>query len=284
MIDRGGVGIAWESYGDGAPDLLLLPTWSIVTSRLWKAQVPYLARRHRVVTFDGRGNGGSGRPTGAEAYSTEVFAADALAVMDAASLDRGVVVATSCGALWATILAADHPERVTGVVYISPAVRLAPGHPEREVHPFDEPLDSTEGWAKYNSFYWAENYQDFLDFFMTRCFNEPHSTKPIEDGVGWALQTDPTQPGVDHPRHRRATERAVRGDMPTDYLPHARHPRRPGPRPAPAQGAALAAATRGELVVLEGSGHLPMARDPVRINLLLREFIAALSQRDTDER
>src|SRR5581483_8219177 len=39
------------------------------------------------------------------------------------------------------------------------------------------------------------------------------------------------------------------------------------------QGAALAAATGGTLVTLEGAGHLPMARDPVKVNLLLREFV-----------
>ena len=48
---------------------LLLPTWSIIHSRFWKAQVPYLARHHRVVTFDGRGSGRSDRPVGAAAYT-----------------------------------------------------------------------------------------------------------------------------------------------------------------------------------------------------------------------
>ena len=42
--------------------MLLLPTWSIIHSRHWKMQIPYLARHCRVVTFDGRGNGRSDRP------------------------------------------------------------------------------------------------------------------------------------------------------------------------------------------------------------------------------
>ena len=61
----------------------LLPTWSIVHSRHWKMQIPYLARHCRVVTFDGRGNGRSDRPPASEAYLEREFAADALAVMDA---------------------------------------------------------------------------------------------------------------------------------------------------------------------------------------------------------
>ena len=40
-----------------------------------------------------------------------------------------------------------------------------------------------------------------------------------------------------------------------------------------AQGQALAEATGGTLVTLEGSGHCPQARDPVKVNLMLRDFI-----------
>ena len=58
-VSRDGVRIFYEVYGDGDPTILLLPTWSIIHSRHWKAQIPYLARHFRVVTFDGRGNGRS---------------------------------------------------------------------------------------------------------------------------------------------------------------------------------------------------------------------------------
>ena len=60
--ERGGVKLHYEVYGSGGPAILLLPTWSIVHSRHWKMQIPYLARHGRVVTFDGRGNGRSDRP------------------------------------------------------------------------------------------------------------------------------------------------------------------------------------------------------------------------------
>ena len=57
--------LAYDVYGAGrTPTLLLMPTWSIVHSRIWKAQVAYLARHFRVVTFDGRGSGASDRPVG----------------------------------------------------------------------------------------------------------------------------------------------------------------------------------------------------------------------------
>ena len=54
-VERDGVSVFYEVYGEGEPTILLLPTWSIMHSRCWKMQIPYLARHFRVLTFDGRG-------------------------------------------------------------------------------------------------------------------------------------------------------------------------------------------------------------------------------------
>ena len=277
FVERDGVRLFYEVYGAGAPTILLLPTWALVHSRHWKAQIPSLARHYRVVTFDGRGNGRSDRPRGAEAYSIREFAGDTLAVLDATATERAVVVGVSCATLWGVLLAAEHPERVAGAAFIGPAVPLAPPHPERAFYPFDEPLDTDEGWAKYNIHYWRRDYPGFLEYFVGECFPEPHSTKQIEDVVGWGLETTPDvladhDAGVDLPigvdfgelcARVRCQVLVMHGDE--DALhPHAR-------------GAALAEATGGQLVTLGGSGHLPQGRDPVAINLLLREFVRGLS-------
>ncbi len=122
FVERDGVPLYFEVFGDGnAPTVLLLPTWSIIHSRFWKAQVPYLARHHRVVTFDGRGSGRSGRPAGAPAYADEEYAVDAVAVMDATGTDRAVLVGLSCGATWGVHVAAGWPDRVLGLIAIGPA-------------------------------------------------------------------------------------------------------------------------------------------------------------------
>jgi pimeloyl-ACP methyl ester carboxylesterase/predicted glycosyltransferase len=277
-VERDGVPLFWERYGDTGPNVVLLPTWSIVHSRFWKFQIPYLARRFRVITFDGRGNGRSGRPVGAEAYTTEQFAADTVAVMDGTKTPTAALVALSCGALWATIVAAEHPERVERIAFIGPAVPLAPNHPERDRYAFDEPLDTDEGWAKYNSYYWSRDYPSFLEFFAGQCFSEPHSTKQIEDFIGWGLGTTPEvltdatqglsvrgrRPWPEWCTGVRCPVLVIHGD--SDHVrPHA-------------QGAALARATGGELVTLAGAGHLPLGRDPVPINLLLRDFISGPSR------
>ena len=268
-----GVQLHYEVYGTAAPTVVLLPTWSVVHSRFWKAQIPYLARHYRVVTFDGRGNGRSSRPRGSENYTYTEFAADTLAVMDMTDADRAVLVGLSCGGIWGTYLAAEAPERVLGLVAIGPSVSLAPALPERDVYGFDQDYLETAGWAKYNAAYWKRDYAGFLRFFFGQMFSEPHSTKQIEDCVAWGLETDPdTLIDTTHGLHACGPESfetvcervrcpvlVVHGDEDA-ISSHAR-------------GARLAEITGGEIVTVEGGGHGPQGRDPVLINRLLRQFV-----------
>jgi pimeloyl-ACP methyl ester carboxylesterase len=276
VVERDGVRVYWERYGTGEPAVFFLPTWSIVHSRVWKQQLPYFARHARALTFDGRGNGRSDRPAGPSAYAEREFAADAVAVLDASGTERAVVVALSAGANWAALLAAEHPERVAGAVLVAPAVPLG-AHVARAVHAFDEPLDTDEGWAKFNRHYWLRHYRSFVEFFFENVFSEPHSTKQIEDCVGWALETGPETLAATHlgrvleDDRERFLRLCTRVRCPV-LVVHGTDDRI---RPF-ASGAALAEATGGRLVALEGAGHCPQNRDPVRFNLLLREFVESL--------
>ena len=275
-VERDDIRLYYEVYGSGEPTVLLLPTWALLHSRHWKMQIPYLARHCRVITFDGRGNGRSDRPRGADAYSIREFALDALAVLDATATERAVVVGVSCATLWGVVLAAEHPERVAGAAFISPAVPLAPPLPERTVYSFDELLETDEEWAKYNLHYWLRDYRDFLEFFIGKCFTEPHSTKQIEDAIGWGLATTPEvladhDAGIALPIGVDFRDLCERIRCPVLVL----HGDEDRVRPH-AQGAALAEATGGTLVTLEGSGHLPQARDPVKVNALIRGFLESL--------
>jgi pimeloyl-ACP methyl ester carboxylesterase/predicted glycosyltransferase len=277
-VERNGVRLYYEVYGTGEPTIFLLPTWSIIHSRHWKMQIPYLARHCRVITFDGRGNGHSDRPADADAYRETEFAADALAVMDATGTGRATIVSLSVGAQRALILAADHPDRVAGAVFICPAVPLAPPLEDRTRYPWDEVLPTEEGWAKDNLYYWLRDYRGFLEFFFSQMFTEPHSTKPIEDCIGWGLETTAETlvateigNGLDEETTRELSGRircpvlVIQGTA--DAIT------------GPGRGIALAEATGGDLTLLDGSGHGPHVRDPVKVNLLLRDF--ALPPRPT---
>ena len=274
-IERDGVRVWWEAYGSGEPAILLMPTWSIVHSRHWKAQIHYLARHFRVVTFDGRGNGLSDRPKEEGAYADAEYVADAVAVLDATGVEQAVVAGLSCGGRYALALAAYHPTRVLGVVAIAPSVPfLTPPHPWRTEYDFDAPLEQHEGWAKDNRHYWLRDYRGFLEFFFSQLFNEPHSTKQIDDCVAWGLDTSPevllvTECDLGYAGQEGA-EALCRGVSAPVLVIHG-----DADRITPFErGARVAELTGGRLLTFEGSGHGPQAREPVRVNRLIREFAA----------
>jgi pimeloyl-ACP methyl ester carboxylesterase len=189
-VRRDGVEIHYERYGRGRPAIVLLPTWSIMPARHWKMQIPYLSRHVTVVCFDGRGSGRSGRPVEASAYTDIEFAADTLAVMAANDIDQAILVSVSAGALWALRLCAEHPDQVLGSLFIAPSVGLVPRPADRLVQRFDDVIDEPVDWERHNAHYWRTDYPDFVTFFMGRIFTEAHSTKQVEDAVGWGLETD----------------------------------------------------------------------------------------------
>jgi pimeloyl-ACP methyl ester carboxylesterase/predicted glycosyltransferase len=272
-VERDGVSVFYEVYGEGEPTILLLPTWSIMHSRCWKMQIPYLARHFRVLTFDGRGNGKSDRPAEPAAYVEQEYADDALAVLDATGTERAVLVSLSRGAERSLLLGAGHPERIDGMVFIAPALPMAPAMPRaRAAQEFDERREAHSGWEKWNRHYWLEHYEDFLEFFFSQVFTEPHSTKQHEDAVGWALETDAetliaTQLAARLPDEASVRELAARVRCPVLVM----HGLDDAVRPHDS-GAAFAELIGGALVKLEGSGHCPPARDPVKVNLLVRDF------------
>ena len=273
-VERCGVTLHWEEFGSGETTIALLPTWSILPSRFWKAQVAWLARRHRVITFDGRGSGLSSRPEGAEAYTHHEFAADMVAVFDASGTERAVLVGLSRGAMWALQFAADHPQRTDGVIAIGPAVGLVPSARDGAEHFFDAELDTSQGWAKYNSHYWEQDYRGFLEFFFGQMFHERHSTKQIEDCIGWGLETTPATL-ADTVRGERLYSkeefRATCGRVTVPVLViHGSGDR----IISHDQGAALADLTGGQLVTIVGGGHGPQGRDPVMVNRLIDDFVS----------
>ena len=112
IASRDGVRLHYEVYGSGPQTLLFVPPWSIIHSRVYKAQLPYFSERFRCIAYDGRGNGKSDRPENVAAYSLDNYVADALAVMDATGTTSAVMVGLSFGGMVASVLAAHHPERV----------------------------------------------------------------------------------------------------------------------------------------------------------------------------
>ena len=293
FVEREGVRVFWERYGAGSPTILLMPTWSIFSSRHWKHQIPYLARHFRVVTFDGRGNGRSDRPLDPAAYADTEFVTDAAAVLDATGTDRAVVAGLSMGGGYALRFAIDLPDRALALIVVGGAVggRDRPeGTPDVPDDPdFEEPRDplADDGWGRYNAHFWRQDWPAFAEWFVgTRILSEPHSTKPIEDGIGWALATEPEAMVASRraPYLRRPAEWPVPPSTEGRGLAFARRVRCPAlvihGRDDQIIGLEnarrVAAEMGGRLVEIDGGGHAPILREPVLVNLLIRDFVQRL--------
>ncbi|WP_088315029.1 alpha/beta hydrolase [Kineosporia sp. R_H_3] len=285
VVVRDGVEIAWERFGTAGPHVVLLPTWSIVPSRVWRAQTAYLARYFRVTTFDGRGSGASGRPAGAAAYSDDEYAADTLAVLDAAGVGGAVLVGLSRGASWAVMVAAARPDRVHGIVALGPACRLDVGRPHVERAAWEAPPGpQPEGWSLYNKHVWLDpgprGFDRFVEFFVDQMFTEPHSSKQIEDCVVWGREAG-ARVLVDTTAGRLGCD----GATSAPFEPLCRDLRCPvlvvhgtddAVQPV-AIAERLAELTGGELLLVEGGGHGLPAREPVLVNHEIKAFVDRVS-------
>ncbi|MDP1631912.1 MAG: alpha/beta hydrolase [Caulobacter sp.] len=102
-----GVRIHWQARGAGTP--LLLVMGHRYSSALWYPLLDALAAKHRVIWFDNRGTGETDTVKG---FAVSDMTDDALAVMDAAGVERAHVFGVSMGGVIVLDLAVRAPERV----------------------------------------------------------------------------------------------------------------------------------------------------------------------------
>ncbi|MCW2738450.1 alpha/beta hydrolase [Nocardioides sp.] len=283
FIDVAGVRLAWESYNDtAATTVLFVPIDTCVTSRAWKGQVAYLAQHFRVVTVDPPGNGRSGRALDPEAYGDLRMVDSTVAVMDHLGVERAVLAGICVSAWQALLTAALHPDRVQGVVAVAPWARdRTPPFPVRleSAQHYDEELDDYSGWRGNNRHYLPEHWPEFAEFFFDQMLPEPHSTKQLEDIVGFTRETTGAVILAENDAPRfpdtvEEAERLLRGiSAPVLVVQGTADLCQP-------QGRARSVVewTGAEHLVLEGSGHLPMARHPVVVNRAVKALVDRASR------
>lgn len=119
-VEHGGVTLSGEESGSG-PAVLLLH--GLTATRRYVVMGSKLLERsgHRVIQYDARAHGHSSPAPDAAAYSYDLLADDALAVLDDRGVERAVIAGASMGAHTLLTLALRRPERVAGIVVITPA-------------------------------------------------------------------------------------------------------------------------------------------------------------------
>ncbi len=134
--EQGEIDIAYQVFGDGPIDLLVLPGPSIPIDTIDAEPSMYrfhrrLASFSRVIRYDQRGIGLSSRVPSIDAIGPHYWAQDAIAVMDAVGSERATVLAPGFTSMTGVILAAEYPERVRSLVLVNGAARTlrAPDYP-----------------------------------------------------------------------------------------------------------------------------------------------------------
>lgn len=279
-VDHNGVEIAYEVHGDGEVTVLLLPAWAIAHSGIWKAQVPYFADHYRVITYDPRGNGRSGKPTDPASYDVSVQVGDAAAVLDACDADRAVIAGLSFGGVLGFMLAATRPDLTAGAVLVAAGLNVdaRTDYPlARGMRTFDEDRGVDEGWGRYNRHSMARDFEGFVEFFAREATPEPHSSRAHEELHEQARGTTPEvlaatigdRAGAPPEKVAERIRSLARGIRCPVLLVHGSED-----RIVPVElSRSLAELLDAPLVELEGVGHSPQGRHPAEFNSLMRRFI-----------
>ena len=121
---KGDPKIAYYDSGTtvGSEPAIVLSHSSLARSEDWENIFPRLATRYRVVAYDARGHGRSGR---AGDYTLHGFAEDALRILRELVKTPAVLIGHSLGALSSLVAAAEAPELVRGVILEDPPLAFA---------------------------------------------------------------------------------------------------------------------------------------------------------------
>jgi non-heme chloroperoxidase len=260
-----GVAIAVQEAGDPlGPAIVFIH--GLLGSRLnWEQQVASPAlQRYRMITYDLRGHGLSGKPAGQDAYRDgRRWAADLAAVLAAAGAQRPVLVGWSLGgAVISSYLAAYGDGGIGGAVYVDGVIELAAdqitAHPDvyRDVVSPD-----------------LRTHLDAERTFLALCFARQPDTATFERLLAnaalasWDMQAAVQSLTID------AAKGLGKAHVPVLLLYGARDAL---VRPGPAIARATALNPRVRSLVYADAGHAPFLEAPERFNRDLAAFMAAL--------
>ena len=260
-VPVGGALLAASASGEGPPILLI--NGFAVDATGWRRQVDGLSASHRVIVYDARGIGDS-QPLGPMPLTIERLAADAVAVLDRFAQSPATVVGASMGAAVALELALAAPDRVRGLVLLTP------------VFGRDERLAAIlRSWAEISDA--AARAHAMLPWIVARDFLADTARREATLAALRAMSARISTAAL--AAHRDALlewlggrkEDLGRITRPTSILAGAEDLLSP-----PAEAEALARALgNAKVEVLAGAGHGLMIEQPDRVNERIRSFAAA---------
>ena len=149
-VSADGVQILYEFRGKGEPTLIFIHGWCCDRS-YWREQLPYFAKKHRVVAIDLAGHGESG--LNRKAWTMDAFGEDVAAVIAKLSLKQVVLIGHSMGGTVIVKAAPKIPRQVIGLVTVDQFYNLEETHTQKEMDEFIAPFrvnfrEAVSNWVR----------------------------------------------------------------------------------------------------------------------------------------
>lgn len=270
-ISRDGVELAGEEAGEGVPVVLL---HGLTATRRYVVMGSRSLERsgHRVITYDARGHGRSSPAPVPEAYTYSDLGEDLLAVLDDRGIERAVLAGASMGAHTLLWVALHAPERVAGVVVITPAYDPAVQLDEARLQRWDALAEGLERGG-VEGFIAAQGRPDVPEAWqetVLKVTRQRLSQHEHLEALADALRAVPRS------RPFGTVEELSAISVPVAVVASADEP---DPGHPQAVGEAYAAAIPGSRLVLDEPGRSPIAWQGSQLSKLIAELAAEADAR-----
>jgi pimeloyl-ACP methyl ester carboxylesterase len=264
VVQHAGVELAGDESGQGTPVVLL---HGLTATRRYVVMGSRALERsgHRVIAYDARGHGASSPAAVRDQYTYEDLGHDLIAVLDDRRIERAVLAGASMGAHTLLWLALNAPERVAGLVVITPAYDPAVQDDEARLARWDALADGLERGG-VEGFITAQGRPDVPEDWQETVLKVTRQRLSAHDhpqAVADALRVVP-----------RSRPFAVIDDLRAISVPTMVVASVDGPDPGHPQavGEAYAEAIPGARLVLDEPGKSPVAWQGSQLSRLIGEL------------
>ncbi len=270
-VQHGEVELAGDEAGEGSPVVLL---HGLTATRRYVVMGSRTLERsgHRVIAYDARGHGRSSPAPSRDAYTYDELGSDLLGVLDDRGIERAVLAGASMGAHTLLRVALDAPERVAGLVVITPAYDPAVNEDGARLARWDALADGLArgGVEGFIEAYGMPNVPEGWQETVLKVTRQRLSQHKHPDAVADALRAVPRS------RPFSAVDDLQTISVPTVVVASADEP---DPGHPQAVGEAYAAAIPGARLILDKPGRSPVAWQGSQLSKLIAEVVAEADAR-----
>ena len=260
LIELGNIELNYQIAGDGEPLLLIHGLGS--SGRDWELQVDHFSNHFKVITFDLRGHGKSGKPPGP--YSIKLFAEDSARLLSSLDCSPAHIMGISLGGMVGFQMGIDYPVSVRSLVIVNSTPDLVPRNLQ----------DRLSTWQRYwiiqlmgmrklgevlgNRFFPYPEQDELREIFIERWAenHKPSYLEAMKGIIGWSV--------YDHIGQIKVPTLVVGSDgdyFPTEYKEEY-----------------VKRLPRGRLEIVKDARHALPAEKPAEFNRLVLDFLTTLTR------